>query len=37
VRGFALPPLPVARANWAKAVRLSPKWDDSETWTVREE
>jgi hypothetical protein len=37
VRGFALPPLPVARANWAKAVRLKPAWDGSEAWTVREE
>jgi hypothetical protein len=37
VRGFALPPLPTARANWAKAMRLRPQWDGSESWTVHQE
>lgn len=32
VRGYYLPPLKTARANWAAAVGLSPDWGDEENW-----
>lgn len=36
VRGFILPPLPEARANWAQAADLKPSWDAIEAWTATE-
>lgn len=36
MRGFILPPLDAARANWAEASRLKPTWDLIEGWTVTE-
>ncbi len=35
-RGFVLPPLDEARANWAAAHRLKPAWTPIEGWTATE-
>lgn len=34
--GFLLPSLSEARANWAKAMRLSPAWDDVGGWVCED-
>lgn len=34
MRGYVLPPLPEARANWAEASRLAPTWTEISEWTV---
>jgi hypothetical protein len=36
MRGFVIPPIEEARANWARATRLKPQWDSVEAWTVTE-
>jgi hypothetical protein len=33
-RGFVLPPLPEARANWAEASRLKVSWNEIPEWTA---